>query len=254
VDRHEAVRKAAALLRLAARPGTAGEAAAAAAKAQDMLDRWNLTEAAVTLAGHDEQQPEAPRDYYDVPEGWLDSTPRAIPWRSILCRALCALHGCYYFQAWRGKGSSLEIVGPPAGVESVRYVYAWLVREVDRLTDQHGAGLGRVWRREFAEGAAHEIGRRLKEQRAETAREVRAEYVANPCALVRVDSALARIGQDAEASRMLATRVHNLRTRAGSSNRQHNGTAREAGRQAGARVNLKPSRGSLPGSQGALGF
>ena len=254
MTRDEAIRKATALLRLAARPGTAGEAAAAAGLAQDMLDRWNLTRDALNLDGAPEPRAEDEplTDFAAAEAGYLDTTKRLQVWRWMLANKLARLHGCYLWHGRRGDGCSLEIVGRPSQVETVRYLFAWLARETQRLTDQYGRGLGATWRREFSEGCAREIGARMEAQHAATVQAVRQESAPNPCALVCVNRAVARLDDDRASARTLATATYRLRSSSTSSSRTYNGTARDAGRRAAGSVNLAPARGSLAGAQGRL--
>lgn len=249
----EVIRKAAALLRLAARPGTAGEAAAAAGLAQNLLDRWNLTRDALNLDGSPEPvaEDETLTDFNTVDAGYLDTTKRLQVWRWMLANKLSRLRGCYLWHGRRGAGCSFEIVGRPSNVEAVRYLFAWLARETQRLTDQHGRGLGATWRREFAEGCAKEIGARMEAQHADTVRAVQQE-APNPHALVCVNRAVARLEDDRTSARELATTAYRLRSSSTSSSRTYNGSAREAGRRAAGSVNLRPARGSLSGAQGRL--
>jgi hypothetical protein len=142
-------------------------------------------------------------------------------------------------------GRSIEIVGRPSQVETVRYLYGWLAGEVSRLVDSHGRGLGVVWRREFCEGAAQELGERLKEQRRATVAAYRAEATPQPGALVLVERAIAKIDAEAGSVAAWAKAKHRLVTNSGGGYRQHNGTARQAGRDAARGVSLGGARGGI---------
>lgn len=236
MNRDEAVRKVAALLRLAERPGTAGEAAASAAKAQELMDRYNIEAAFALDSGPDESV----RDFASIDGGELDSTKRLEVWRAILSRGIASLHGCFTFRAHRGLGASLEIVGKPSDVEQVRYLYGWLSRAIVGLVNDHGRGLGPVWRREFCEGAAGEIVARLNANREATIVRERQERGADAHALALVNRALVRT-EDASASKLIAYREHHLRA-GGARYARQNGSARDAGRAAARSVNLSGGR------------
>jgi hypothetical protein len=217
-----------------------------------MLDRWNLTRDALNLDGAPEPRAEDEplTDFAATDAGYLDTTKRLQVWRWMLANKLARLHGCYLWHGRRGDGCSLEIVGRPSNVEAVRYLFAWLARETQRLTDQYGRGLGATWRREFAEGCAREIGARMEAQHAATVRAVQHE-APNPHALVCVNRAVARLEDDRQGARTLATAAYRLRS-SSTGQRTYNGSAREAGRRAAGSVNLSPARGSLAGAQGRL--
>lgn len=255
MDRNEAIRKAASLLTLAARGGTVGEAAAAAARAQSIMDRFELTHDLVSGLSAKDAEEEAIESFYDRPSGWLDSTPEKQPWRYQLASAIAEMHGAFIFtsrRSGRHQHSTLEIVGRPSSVEAVRYLYAWLAEELLNLITKYGRGMGGVWRREFAEGCASEVARRLHEQRTQTVREVKAEYSANPYALVQIETNLQRM-QDAAPTREFAYKRHGL-VSGGSRRVQSNATARDLGRTAGRAVNLSPVRGSIgPGAARQIG-
>lgn len=250
MTREEATRKVAALLRLAGRPGTVGEAAAAAGKAEEIMAAYEITHEAALDHGTDRPEPdEAAESFADRAEGWMDSRPRYQMWRGLLAREIAGQHGCFTFHGRRGAGATVEIVGAPSSVEHVRYAFAWLSHAVEALVAQYGRGMGPVWRREFCEGAALEIGVRLKAARVTAADHVAAE---NPHALVRVQAAVARLEQKAVAVKRFAYEHHRLRS--GSARQtHHNASAREAGQQAARGINLSGARGSIGGRQLRLG-
>lgn len=259
MTREDAIKKAAMLLNHAAgaqRINSVHEAATAAAMAQALMDKWELTRDLVErpTTGATEID-EAIESFYDRPEGWLDSTPEKQPWRYQIAVALAGLNGCYIFTSKRNgrhQHSTLEIVGRPSGVETVRYMYEWITREVRALIDKDGRGMGLVWRREFAEGAASEIAHRLWSQRQQTINEVKAEHANNPHALVKIEQSLQRM-RDTSAVEAFATERHQLRP-GGHRRVQSHETARDLGRAAGRRVNLNPARGSVgPGARRQIG-
>jgi len=263
MTREEAIGKVAALLRLAERGGTVAEAATAAAHAQAIMDRWELTHDAVN--GHTDEQPETEEPimgFGSAPDGQLDASLKQPRWMVQLAGGIARLNGCFIYLSsrWEPKKSrhfrSVEVVGRPSQVETVRYMYAWLKREIQKLQNIHGRGMTYSWRREFNIGAVIEILRRLEEQRRQTVQEVRAEYVNNPNALVRIDRSLARI-QDSSLARAWAYEHFRFGKSRGGPGGQYHGSAREAGAAAAKSINL--SRGaaglgagqkSLPGGKG----
>lgn len=251
--RDDAMRKAAALLRLAARGGTPAEAAAAAAKAQAVMDEYELTRDGV------EQHGQAPVDedfavFGSRPDGQLDAEKRQRTWRWILSSGLAKLHGCYAYNTTRTLRGELyrttELVGRPSQVETVRYLFGWLANEVDRLAGAQGLGMGQVWRREFSEGAAWEILTILQHQRAETVREVRAaaSLPGASTALAVVERNLARL-QDVEGARLTAIKELRIRERSVRRQAAYEPTARDAGAAAARTIDMTGSKATLPGAK-----
>ena len=260
-ERDAVIRKVAALLRLAAKPGTVGEAATAAAHAQAMMDRYELTRDIVQQA-HTEKEsaPDEPIESFgDKAEGWVDAMSQWKAWKWTLAHGIAKLHGCFVWRSYRHKNDetsrearAIEIVGRPGAVQTVRYFYDWLARELQQLVDQHGRGMGQVWRREFIEGAANEIIERLQRQRAETVQTIRTEYANNPSALVKVDHALAVMG-DAKSAMKFGMAKHRLSHGSGNRKFVRSETAREAGATAARSIDLGRASKSIGGRTKLIG-
>lgn len=138
------------------------EAALAAAKAQEILFRHNLS-----LAMVEAELAEGPgagyvKDRFDS-GGWMD-------WRRRLIAAIARNNFCrgVSYQGTRDVG----IVGEPHNVLVVKHLYAFLVRELMRLAEIEVAGQpvltedeSRAWKRSFYQGAVRTIAQRLAEQR-----------------------------------------------------------------------------------------
>lgn len=248
MTREEAVRKAAALLRLAARGGTVGEAAAAAGKAQEIMDRYELTRE-VMGDGAAAPEPDEPIvDFGGRAGGSLDETAKTEIWLGILSRNIALNHGCYVFVDRRNEAFTIQIVGRPTMVETVRYLYGWLKGEIARLAREKGAGMGSGWRRSFRVGAAQEIGIVLKRQRGRTVAEVQAENAGNPHALMLVNRGLARL--DPAGAEAHARAVYEIGK--GPKGRSTDPDAHEQGRQAARSLKINAARGALGGGQKLL--
>lgn len=252
------MRKAAALLRLAARAGTPAEAANAAAHAQAVMDRYQLTRDAVEIAGS--QQPEKIEDFADFSDrdgGELLGYVRTDAWRVQLAGNLARLNGCFVFRSSRtvrnveGKQEhrrSLEIVGRPSQVETTRYLNGWLAQEVGRMASDQGVGMGQVWRREFCEGAVSEIDAILRRQRAETIQQVRTEAKSETAiVLASVEHAIVRMQTGTAEAGKFAHAKHKLVNGSGGSRGRYDGGARAAGAAAARTINLSGAKGALPG-------
>lgn len=174
-----------------ARSSNPHEAAAAAARAAELMAQHQLAEASL------EREVEA------VGEHELDRCGRKVTWKSMLARGVCLACGCdcYWARPWidGAGGRSLRIIGRAADVDAARYLYAYLVREIERLTraawngrHSHAKAMesARAWKNAFRSGAASEIARRLRTARQDAldaARKRAVDDAATSEALVRVD-------------------------------------------------------------------
>lgn len=132
------------------------EAAAAAAAAQRIALEHKLDVAA--LASH-EATPEITRET-------LDSGTRRRPgaWREIVLAGVSTANGVRAIQETSLEAHRTWLVGRPDDIATTRYLYTWLVREIDRLTDASGER-GRSARNAFRVGAASAVAHRLEETR-----------------------------------------------------------------------------------------
>lgn len=179
------------------------EAAAAAAAAERLLQEHRLSEAELEGDSGPKEQAELSEDPLDV------FGRKAQVWKGVLVFGLGKLHGCYVFQdRVRRRGATeihlvYRIVGRPSDVATVRYLYAWLTSEIERLAHQHGKGKGRTWFNSYRRGAVAGV---LEAMRG-ASKAVRAE--ASATALVRLDE---RMTETESAARELGLRVGGART------------------------------------------
>ena len=176
------------LLRLAERTNNEGEAAAAAGAAQRLIERHRLDVASLDLSEAHEAPVEAPEQtVLDGAEGRRNKCA----WRGSLASGIARANACRVY--WTGP--RLQIVGAPSDTATVRYLYAYLTREIDRLADTKSGG--KAWVHAWRMGAVATVSQRLREARESVRREARAEAQASGgtggAAIVRVDAALARV-------------------------------------------------------------
>ena len=176
------------LLRLST-SSNANEAAAAAAKAQELIDTHNLSEEMLRLDSAAPEVDEPILDFSDK-EALDDSSPiKLIRWKTALGSKIAQLNGC---RLWRSSGV-LHIVGRPSDVETVRYLYGYLSHEVERLTTVNGRGCGRTWKNNYRLGCVDSINNTLYTQHKQFAEAQRGIVAGNSTALMRVNNALAKI-------------------------------------------------------------
>lgn len=239
----EAVSKAVRLLRLA-QSDNPHEAALAAAKAQEIIDRYKLTgiteESSIPVVEEPIRDFEAPLD---------GTTGNMARWRVMLASTLAKANQSRVYTWTDARGKSIKIVGRPSDAETIRYLYQYLTREIERLASLHAKGNGKTWANNFRLGIVDEIGDRLREQREATVHAVKQE-TANTSALVRVDQALAKMEKQAGA--VADWMKENLKLKKTYSQTRYDDSARMAGRRAGKSINLGSGRAMTSGAK-ALG-
>lgn len=166
------------LLALATSPNV-HEAAAAAARAQAMIDDHRL-------AGLLDEQDRADADVTDGQDQPLEQARRIRKWKTVLAGRLADLNGCVAYTAGHRGHQKLLLAGHPVDRVAVIEVWSWLTHRMELLSASHGAGQDRAWHDAFRIGAAETIAARM----AETQTVVRAAL--ETTALVRVQPALAR--------------------------------------------------------------
>ena len=235
-----AMRKAAALLRLA-QSDNPHEAALAASRAQEIIDRYKLNLA--TLEDSPSQEPaEEIRNFKDDPltEGGL--------WKAQLAQAVASVNQCQVYTS----GANVCLVGRPSDVAMVRPFFAHLSAECERLASRHCKGNSRTYWNNFRLGAVETISQRLKASLAATVETVKAEALAagNAGALVVVTNSLALLEKRKQEVSDWTRANMNLRNRTRRTN--YNESARSAGRAAGQSVNLNRSAGALNSTRRAI--
>lgn len=206
-------------LRALATSSNVHEAAAAAAQAEAMLQKYRLDEAALegASAPKESAREEAePLDWHTQFVSW---------WRVALGSDILKNHGCVDYITTRGARRCHVIVGRPSDVATVRYLYAWLTTEISRLCERYGKGKGRSWRNSFCVGAVAGI------REAMTAAKSEARRTATSSALVAVDR------RDADAKAVLVRNQPSLRRSAGGARASDRG-AYGSGLQAGRNIHL----------------
>ena len=237
-----------------AESGNVHEAANAAAAAQRLMAEHRISEAMLAVeAGEDEND-------IVVTDGVLAELGRKSPWIGTLAMGLSKANGCRVYYNRMSRGVKLRIVGGTSDVQTVTYLYTYLVREVDRLCDAESksrrlAGViadanVRMWRASFRAGAAHKLAERIDAAAQEQRRVQHNEAIdAGGTALVRLDGGLARLAtlakkvEDAVPGNLKKGRQTNAR-------RDYSGFA--AGERAGASVSLTrggPALGSGVGGK-----
>ena len=153
------------------------EAALAAGQAADLMFKHEIKEA---------QLCESDEDKEDVDVTSLDETGSIVNWKGNLMNGLADGLGCaMHFSQIKKRGEKMKtfynVVGQPSKVDTIKYMYHYLVGEVDRLADKAYREeymeckksnvlppSARSWKNAFRLGASSMIAKRLRKQREES--------------------------------------------------------------------------------------
>jgi hypothetical protein len=217
------------LLRLAGNNPSQHEAELAAAKAQELMDRYKIESAEVESHG-EAKAGESVEGY--MAHDPIDSTGRFSSWRQRLIMVIANCNACVQIihTVWttKGKAKQYRLIGTRTNVEYCRWLYQWVAPQIERLAGEH-KGQGKSWINNFKLGVVDGVGRRLQEQRAESKRA--AQGTVSTVALAVFDRELT------------AVKAYYDSVKAGFSNynagrSRWNGDARQAGAEAAQRVGL----------------
>ena len=226
----DALRKIQGLLRLAD-SADANEAAVAAAQAQKLMDRYKIERAMAELdtTTTDVDDGEEPIACPDP----IETNARAT-WKGVLAVGICKVN---QVAVMRDTNKSIMAFGRPSDLNTVRYLYSYLVREVDRLCDLLCQGCGRTYRNNFRLGAVGAINARLAEQLQKLRQELLGTAANNERALVLVDDAFTKLQKRGrESEDFMHRQFKNLRNH--HTRYRYDDHARSAGARAGQRVSL----------------
>ncbi len=207
------------------------EAASAAAKAAELMQEHQLEEAQLRV-----EDDTIKADPIEEESLFGDLRGNKVYWKASLAFGIARSVGAFTF--W--TGGALKVYGRTGAIQSVRYLFAYLVREVDRLADAKWAEASsdtyesaRSWKNGFRLGAASTIKERLIAQRIEAEEKQKIEVEIKAV----TSQALVVVRKDtAELDAEFRKRMRGCRKTAGPTLRSRSGF--QAGREAGADVSL----------------
>jgi len=196
------------------------EAALAVARAQALMEKHSISEAMLQLDGAEPEEEIQP---------WADPlfAGKVGSWRYRLGDVLAEANGVKVYKS----GKSLKVIGRASDVQAVRYLFGFCLREIDRIAKARAAGNGRTWANNFRIGCVDAIREAIKKER-EAQREQMRGAVADANALVKLDSAIAKIDSRHAQAWALGREKLRLRTFWSGSGRV-DPSARAQGREAG---------------------
>lgn len=239
----EAIEKAVKLLRLA-QSDNPHEAALAAAMAQKIIERHKLVGVSADINIESNDEPDEDIKNFEEPLS-MDSK-QSCTYKMRLAMGIASLNQVKLYTSHTMVATKMRkvlmMVGRPSGVQTVRYMYDYLHREVNRISGQAEKGFTLTWGNNFRLGMVDTIVDRMRQMREEVRKEVMGE-ARSDCAIVRVNNAIAKMYK---AERDVAAWMdQNLRLGRGRSVRERGNSdhgARAAGVEAGRRVNLNSGK------------
>jgi hypothetical protein len=237
MTRDEALRKVASLLKLA-NSSNANEAALAAQRAQEIMAKFALYSAMLDVDGGS-PEPDEPIMDFGRKGAPLHESTRKSGWRVRLASVVAKANGCHIYLTTGFGRSLIQIVGRPADADTVRYLFAYLANETDRLAEREARGCGRTWANNFRIGVVDTIAAKLVEAQQAVNAAARSEAASanNPHALVRVNNAIERVTAKSSAVEVWMKTNMKLGTAKASAAR-YDGSARAAGQAAGREISV----------------
>jgi hypothetical protein len=167
-------------LRALAQSDNLNEANAAAAAAAKLIAEYRIAEADLDIGQECQEKAERHSDPL------CTFGQRITYWRGHLAHGIAKIHGCSTIYNSRRNPFGdyeqiVEIFGRKSDVDTVRYLFAWLVAEITRLCERHGKGQGKAWRTSYCTGAVAGV---LEAMRGA---ETTARVSASSTAIVRLD-------------------------------------------------------------------
>lgn len=226
------------LMALADGQASKEESASALGKAQALMLKHKINVAMLEEVT-DEDKEEA-QIFDDSPLNEEDAGKRKKAfWKVALTQTLCDFNGCFTY----GGSGNIYLAGKPSDVDTIRYMYGYCVRAIDRLTKKDCRGQGRTYSNNFRYGCVEAIKKAMQaEQDA-----LRAEFEAANCSersLVIVNNTLIQIKRDQKDADRLATVKLKLRKKSGT-RYYGNDKARAAGEAAGGSIYKGKGTGRL---------
>lgn len=192
----EALRKALACLRLAERGGTKEEAASAAAKAQEIITKYQIDISDVDFDAERLKEDAEPIKNFGY-EDPLDCPTASEFSREMfsLAQTVAYFNQCVvaYRKTEKAYSFQFRIVGRATNVSTVRYLYGFYKHQIIEIMKAATRGNSRTYKEQFVMGCIDAIQAKLAVQEKETFAKARGDQAGNPLALVRVNNAVARI-------------------------------------------------------------
>jgi Protein of unknown function (DUF2786) len=236
VAREDILRKVKALLAKEGAGGTTPEEVAAAlALATRLLESEGLTRAALELVNSNSFIEKESAQIFNEPLFGKPEKSKS-SWRIRLASVLSRRFGCFCYIT----GGATFIVGCPSDADTIRYLFAYCEKEIDRITLTNCKGEGKTYSNNFRIGCIDAISESI-EAEVKSERMKHQASAVNERALMIINNAIAQIDAKHSEAEKFAYAKLRLGKPTSMSYRSDYG-AREAGRSAG--ESIYPSSGS----------
>lgn len=224
------------------------EAALAASRAQEIIDRYKLDISDLdydTQSTKDDAEPVQDFGYEDpldhVKYGWYRET-----WCIRLASVISRSNQCrIVYRRQPDKSRKIRIFGRPSDVSTVRYLYGFFRAQVEALAKTNCAGHSSAYFGQFCTGVIDTLTVKLTASREELFKSKRDEYANNPMALVKVNGAIAKMDKKAaDVEAFMDQAVGKMRPGRGGFTRTYTG-GREQGQEAGKSLRMTGAKASL---------
>jgi hypothetical protein len=246
------------MLELSRKNNSPEEAASAAAMAQELMFKYQISEADITI------EERVAEDVVDDEIGGDDKVKKDV-WKASLANSIAKAFGCKMY-TWRDYAGgtnkvSYKVVGIKSVVQTVSYMFGYLSAEIDRLAEEAWKAAkacgertnGRTWKNSFRLGAVNTVYSRLKQKADEQEQQIAAmAKAAREAKDSKKSMALALYKSDQERVEGEYKNIYKARgLRQGRSViRRHSVSAYQQGQTAGSRVSLGGGKGlGTPASQ-----
>ena len=219
------------------------EAALAARTAQQIMHKHNLTSYMVENFNSEKSIEEEIIDWTQQGRPLDVFNKKAATWKIHLAMIVARANHCRIYLNHAPEGSCFGLIGRESDANIVRYLYAYLVHEIHRLTKRDGKGKGRTWNNNFRIGAVREIKVRLDEAVKGAIGDVQSTSGVN---LARVSTAISLMEKRGSSVEQWMNEKLNLR-KAPSRKMTVNQEAQAAGKAAAREINLDNNSPTLGG-------
>jgi hypothetical protein len=232
------------------------EAAAAAALADKLIQKHQLTEAELQAASPNNANKPEPPDQYPYP---IYTSLRRVAWKAHLASDIARHYDCAVIISFAYKGekasgdsyraankeSQYRIIGRKEDCELAVYMFDWIATEIERLAKKHASGRGYAFSQTYCEGAENGVMAKLRSEKEAFRAAAAAE--GKGAAIVILDN------KAVEARNKLAQLYPRLRTSAGLGGvRSKDAGAYSSGYSAGKSMNISRGIGGGGSSSGGL--
>lgn len=178
------------LLALAEGKGTtAAESSAAAAQAQKLMLKYQISEFKIS------ERENKPKEEILIDKQFCVGG-KIITWKLNLISGISKYNSCKILINSRQGNSSLFMFGTKSNMQICKYLFTYLSKEIERLTECSKTPYGvsvRSFKNSFRVGAALEVVRRLKESKEDSLQEIINEG-SSSTALVKLNSHEIEVG------------------------------------------------------------